>query len=52
MVVTERALELSTTVRLATVKTAHPGYAHKRRHAAFLQAREEAASLGADDARS
>jgi branched-chain amino acid aminotransferase len=51
MVVTERALELSTTVRLATVKTAHPGYAHKTTSRdAFLQAREEAASLGADDA--
>jgi len=51
MVVTERPLELSTTVRLATVKTAHPGYAHKTTSRdAFLQGREEAARLGADDA--
>jgi len=51
MVVTERALELSTSVRLATVKTVHPGYAHKTTSRdAFIRAREEAARLGADDA--
>jgi len=51
MVVTERPLELSATVRLATVQTVHPGYAHKTTSRdAFLRAREEALSLGADDA--
>ena len=29
MVVTERPLELSTSVRLATVTTVHPAYPHK-----------------------
>jgi branched-subunit amino acid aminotransferase/4-amino-4-deoxychorismate lyase len=51
MTVTERALELSTSVRLATVKTAHPAYPHKTASRdAFLKAREEAAAAGADDA--
>lgn len=51
MVVTERPLELSTSVRLATVKTVHPGYGHKTTsREAFLRGRDEAASLGADDA--
>lgn len=51
MTVTERPLELSTSVRLATVQTVHPGYAHKTTaRDAFLEARAEAARLGADDA--
>jgi len=51
MTVSERPLELSTSVRLATVQTVHPGYAHKTTSRdAFLKAREEAASRGADDA--
>jgi branched-subunit amino acid aminotransferase/4-amino-4-deoxychorismate lyase len=51
MIVTERALELSTSVRLATVKTVHPAYPHKTASRdAFLKAREEAAGKGADDA--
>lgn len=49
--VTERALELSTSVRLATVRTLHPAYPHKTAvRDAFLRAREEAAAAGADDA--
>lgn len=51
MVVTERPLELSTSVRLATVRTVHPGYSHKTTvREAFIRAREEAAGAGADDA--
>ena len=51
MSVTERPLELSTSVRLATVKTVHPDYAHKTTSRnAFIRARDEAASAGADDA--
>ena len=51
MSVNERPLELSASVRLATVKTVHPGYAHKTTaRDAFLKAREEAAAAGADDA--
>lgn len=51
MVVTERPLELSTSVRLATVRTVHPGYSHKTTgREAFARAREEAIAKGADDA--
>ena len=51
MVVTERPLELSTRVRLATVRTVHPGYSHKTTaREAFARAREEALANGADDA--
>lgn len=51
MVVTERPLELSTRVRLATVPTVHPAYPHKTTgREAFAKAREEAFGRGADDA--
>jgi branched-subunit amino acid aminotransferase/4-amino-4-deoxychorismate lyase len=51
MTVTERPLELSTSVRLATVKTVHPAYPHKTTaRDAFLKARQEASEAGADDA--
>lgn len=51
MVVTERPLEVSTNVRLATVRTVHPGYSHKTTaREAFARAREEAIAKGADDA--
>jgi len=51
MSVTERPLELSASVRLATVTTAHPGYAHKTTsRGAFQEARDRAAMAGADDA--
>jgi branched-subunit amino acid aminotransferase/4-amino-4-deoxychorismate lyase len=51
MVVTERPLELSTSVRLATVRTVHPGYSHKTTaREAFARARVEAIAKGADDA--
>jgi len=51
MVVTERPLELSMSVRLATVRTVHPGYSHKTTaREAFARAREEAIAKGADDA--
>ena len=51
MTITERPLELSTSVRLVTARTVHPGYAHKTTSRdAFLRAREEAAASGADDA--
>ncbi len=51
IVVTERPLELSTSVRLATVATVHPPYPHKTTgREAFAKAREEALAKRADDA--
>ncbi len=51
MTVTDRPLELSTGVRLATVRTEHPAYPHKTTaREAFLKARAEAAAAGSDDA--
>jgi 4-amino-4-deoxychorismate lyase len=51
MVVTERPLELSTSVQLVTVPVAHPAYPHKTTgREAFAKAREQALSQGADDA--
>lgn len=51
MVVTERPLELSTVVRLATVSVVHPAYPHKTTSRdAFIKAREEAQAKGAEDA--
>ena len=51
MIVTERPLVLSTSVKLATVRTVHPGYPHKTAaRDAFAQAGREAQALGADDA--
>lgn len=51
MTVTERPLELSTSVRLVTVSVPHPAYSHKTTSRdAFLKAQEEAQAKGADDA--
>jgi branched-chain amino acid aminotransferase/4-amino-4-deoxychorismate lyase len=51
MTVTERPLELSTSVRLATVRAVHPAYPHKTTgREAFVKAGAEAAAAGADDA--
>ena len=48
MTVTERPLELSTSVRLATVRTVHPAYPHKTTgREAFSKARQQAAEAGA-----
>lgn len=51
MTVSERPLVLSTSVKLATVRTVHPGYPHKTAaRDAFARAGQEAQALGADDA--
>ena len=51
MRVIERPLELSASVRLATVPTVHPAYPHKTAaRQAFTAAREQAVARGADDA--